>query len=301
MNVLKSNKGFTLLEVVIAVAILAVLSYYTSQSIQKAVSSKAKIQGDIDRTSTLRSAMRVIERDIQLAFNYRDPNIELHNRAGKERETRSSTTPAKNPDEQPGENPPPKSTPEDKPPGSTEPFKVRNEVILTHFIGDQKSINFTSRNNVRTQADSQVSDQMEVGYHIGDCHRRANPEQRTQCLIRRTSQIIDNDVTKGGDETPLIEDVTRFEIRYLGYIENAEWQQAWRSDDSGDDTTKKHFPLAVEVTLEVQNKTIEKSKPTAMTIIAEIRFPNNPVPVDPNAASNAEGNPPSTQNPPPGG
>ncbi|MCB0411552.1 MAG: prepilin-type N-terminal cleavage/methylation domain-containing protein [Bdellovibrionales bacterium] len=273
-----NSKGFTLIEIVVAIAILAVLSFYTAQSIQRAVQSKVKIQGDIERTSTLRSAIRVIEKDIQMAFNYRDPNIELHNRAGKERDKQKASDKAKGKgksDDTSGAGPSEASG--EGTPGSAEPFKPIEEKILTQFAGTEETINFTSRNNFRTQADSQMSDEMEVGYYVEDCRKRSNSSISTKCLMRRTSNIIDDQIEDGGDSVALIEDVTRFKLRYLGYQENAEWQSQWRSDQGGDDVTKDHFPIAVEVTIEVQDKTKEKSKPTSMTIVAEIRNPNNPI------------------------
>lgn len=296
---MSNSKGFTLLEVVIAVTILAVLSFYTAQSIQSAVRSKAKVQGDIERTSTLRDAARILEKDIQTAFNYRDPNIELYNKAGKEREARSKQTQTGS---QPGTpNPDPNATGSGAAgtanPGPSNqnqnnqplpPFEPRPQVILTHLIGTEDSLHFTSLNNVRTQQGSVESDQMEVGYFLRNCRNRVNPDISSECLIRRTSPIIDDDVTEGGKEIALLENVTRFELRYLDYQENGEWLKNWRSDDGGDAVTQKHFPLAVEITLETQipkSRTGREQKATAMTIVAEIRNPNNPLPEDPNAAA----------------
>ncbi len=280
---IRNAKGFTLLEILVAVAILSVLSFYTAQSIQKAVQSKVKIQGDIERTSTLRDAIKIIERDIQTAFNYRDPNIELHNRAGKEREKRAKT-PQKpgadkggTPDPADTQTPPPTEQPTTN--SEKEPFQPKKMVILTHFIGETSSLHFTSLNNFRTQQNAQMSDQMEVGYFLRSCRNRVQADLSSQCLIRRTSSIIDDDVTKDGEEVALIENVVRFEARYLSYQENAEWQSAWRSDEGGDDITKNHFPLAVEITLETKVPgDNQKAKTLAMTIVAEIRNPNNPVP-----------------------
>ena len=79
------RQGFTLLEVVISVAILAVLSFYTAQTIQSGLQSKAKIQKHIDRDSRLRDALKVMSNDIQQVFNFHDINIELYNLAQDER------------------------------------------------------------------------------------------------------------------------------------------------------------------------------------------------------------------------
>ena len=74
-----NQRGFTLLEIVIAVTILAFLSLFTVQSIQQALKAKLKIEKNLDKSSTMRDALRTMERDINLAFNYRDPSIKLYN------------------------------------------------------------------------------------------------------------------------------------------------------------------------------------------------------------------------------
>lgn len=85
MNALKSQSGLTLLEVVIATAILAILSIYTAESVQNAVKSKVKVEKEVDRVTGVRDVLRIMERDINMAFHYRDINIDLYNLAEKER------------------------------------------------------------------------------------------------------------------------------------------------------------------------------------------------------------------------
>ena len=67
----KSAAGFTLLELLLAMSLMAFLSVMTMQSIQRALKTKAKLQKNIDLQSSIRDALRVMERDIQLAFHYR--------------------------------------------------------------------------------------------------------------------------------------------------------------------------------------------------------------------------------------
>ncbi len=89
---MKSASGFTLLEVIIAMMIMAFLSLFTVDAIQKAVKTKAKVQKEIDKTSTLRDALRIMERDINMAFNYRDIAIELYNQTQTQRAKKSGQT-----------------------------------------------------------------------------------------------------------------------------------------------------------------------------------------------------------------
>ena len=282
------EQGFTLLEVVIAVSIMAVLSFYTAQSISSAVKSKAKVQTDIDRTALLRAAMNVIKEDLHRSFNYRDPNIELYNRAGSMRQVQeqqrqmqgqgnAGAPGAPSTSDQNDQNPATGAPGAPGAPGTPlPPFQPRPEMVFTGFKGDKNSVYFTSLNNARTQTNQGSSEQMKVGYFLRNCRSRKDPGKNSQCLVRRKSDFLDDKIDEGGDEMVLLENVTRFELQYLGPIRGADWQGNWRSDDGQDASMRGQFPVAVEVTLEHHDKTNPQAKATAMTIVAEIRNPNNP-------------------------
>jgi prepilin-type N-terminal cleavage/methylation domain-containing protein len=271
-------RGFTLIEVVVAIAILAVLSMYSAQAIHRAVHAKVKIEKDIDRVSVVREAMKVMERDINLAFNYRDINVDLYNAVGAARQQaqQTKTTP------QAGVNNPsvtPAQAAQTGQQAPLAPFVPKKQILLTQFMGSEKDLYFTTVSNIRTQADVQESDQSAVGYFLKDCSNWINKSLHSNCLIRRVNPILTDDVTTGGVETPLLENVTRFELRYLGPGKEKEWIKDWYSDGKGgEDWMKGKFPYAVEITIETRNKNIENDKPTAMTWVAALRFPNNPEP-----------------------
>lgn len=251
-----NSRGFTLLEVIIAVMILAFLSVFTMNAIQRAAKDKAKTQKEIDKRAMVRDALKVMERDINLAFHWRDVDVDLYNRASKVRDEMISKG-------APPKEPTPKK-PERKP--------------STQFIGEPQSIDLTTLSNVRLTADSPISSQSEVGYKLKSCRRRSNQEQSSNCLWRRVSNYIhDDDITRNGEETVLLENVTEFSLRYLGPDKDGEWQDTWISNERGDDSTKGKFPYAVEITIEVKDPTPEaKDKTLRMTAVASIRNPNNP-------------------------
>lgn len=268
-----NQKGFTLLEVMISVSILAFLAIATTQAIQNAVKSKAKVQTRVDRVSEVRDALRIIERDINMAFHYRDINIQLYNNSIDARQKQSKTK------KKDGDNklPPPGFKAEGGVgSGSEDTLQKKKEVILTHFKGDEDAVHFTTLNNTRTTVDSKESDQAEVSYYIEQCTNRVNKTHRSDCLWRRVSPIIDDDVTRGGTAIPLLENVTEFTLRYLGPGREEEWAKRWHSDSQGDALSQNKFPYAVEVTIETQDKTREKAPTTRMTMVASLRFPNNP-------------------------
>lgn len=288
---LGNASGFTLIEIVVAIAILSVLSVYTAQSIQRAVKAKVKIEQEIDRTSVVREALRVMERDINLAFNYRDIAVELYNYAGQARQSQNPT-PSPVVSINPTTGQPVLVTPSASaatPNAAQQAFKARQQKILTQFIGSEKELSFTTLSNVRTMADAPISDQAVVGYSVKDCANWIQKNARSQCLMRRLNPIITDDITKGGDETVLLENVTRFELRYLGPTREKEWLKDWATDGrGGDDVKKGQFPYAVEITIETQNKNRRGDKPVLMTWVAALRFPNNAKP-SPGAAGGAAG------------
>lgn len=280
------TRGFTLIEVIIAMMIMAFLSLFTVEAIQRALKSRTKIQADIDKTSTVRDALRVMERDINMAFNYRDPAIEVFNQAQKARKKVSGQTlNATGTGGLVSSLPPATGTDPEK-------FKEKVEKISTQFIGDAESINFTSLSNVRLSEDAPTSSQAEVGYKIKSCRRRTTQEQSSKCLWRRVSPYFHEDITRDGTETVLLENVQEFKLRYLGPGKDAEWKDAWSSSPSGgDDTTKGNFPYAVEITLEVKDTGAKtKDKTLRMTTVAAIRNPNNP---KPKTAESADGTTPA--------
>jgi prepilin-type N-terminal cleavage/methylation domain-containing protein len=273
-----NRRGFTLLEVVIAMMILAFLSLFTVQSIQQALKTKNKVQKEIDKTSTLRDALRIMERDINMAFNYRDINIELYNLTQTERRKRAKTPPKgsdKTTTTPPGgATTPPPTVPDDA--TLNEKYKLKTEKIYTQFIGESASLDFTSLSNIRLTEDAKISSQAEIGYKLKSCRRRSTQEQSSQCLWRRVSNYLHDDITKFGEETVLLENVTEFKLRYLGPGKEEEWVDSWITTERGDDSTRNKFPYAVEVTIAIKDPTPEaKDKTLRMTMVAAIRNPNN--------------------------
>ncbi len=285
---MKNQKGFTLLEVIIAITLLAFISIYTSQSIQKGLQDKVKIQKAMEKDTTLRDALNVISNDIHLAFNYRDINIELFNLAQKERKKRATTqkgkkdpnNPGADSGANPGSSPPPPETPVDPAnPESDEQKKYapKKEIVVTQFIGEKEKLNFTALGNARAIADSPYSDQCEVGYELKDCKQRIDKTKTSKCLWRRVSPLIDDKIEEGGKESVLLENVTKLKFRYLGPGNEEEWQDKWITDTRGDEKTKDKFPYAVEVSIEIlnQNPDAQKDKALSMTIVSPLAFPNN--------------------------
>ena len=224
----------------IAIFILAVLSVLTAQSIQSSLRNKVKIQRDIERESVVRDALRVVQRDINLAFHYQDLTYEMLKAIDQERASGGAPAPTPAPGGFAQPPPPPIPTIGD-------PNQKQRPVpkILTHFLGETESLHFTTLSHVRTAKDAKESDQAEVGYFLKPCKSRVNPKWSSNCLWRRTSPLIDEKVNEGGAEIVLLENVEEFKLKYFG-PDREEWVEVWKTDDTGDAISKGRFPTPLK-------------------------------------------------------
>ena len=272
---LKRQHGFTLIELLIAITLIAFLSILTTQSINKAVRTKAKLQKSIELNSAVRDALRIMTRDVEMAFHHRDTSVELYNKALDDRKKQQQQQ-----QQQPkggGQPPPPnqqQQLQQQQQNQANQPQKKQPLPQMTFFIGTDEKMDFTTRTNVRTAMDEKTSDQMKVGYSLKDCKMRSNTKETTKCLWRRSDPYLDDDVTRGGAEVPLLENVDELKLRYLGEANNNDWGSQWKSKD-GDAGKADKFPAAVEITLVVLDKTMDKPKKITVQTVALVRFPNN--------------------------
>jgi len=245
-----TNKGFSLLEILIVTSIMGVIALLASGAIKNGLQNKSKMDARLQTETAVFDALRLMTTDIEKAFHYQYALYEIDKQA-------IATT--KKPD----------GTPVD--PTQIPPAPER----LTNFIGTENAIHFTTSNNQRTTVNSQESNVVEVGYYVNDCKTRTK-QKASKCLWRRTSSVLDNDVTRDGTSTILLDNVTSLKLEYLNEDKNdKEWHSRWLTDANGDARTQNMFPYMVKINLEVHdpdNKAIGKF---AQTVIATIRFTNN--------------------------
>jgi prepilin-type N-terminal cleavage/methylation domain-containing protein len=251
------QKGFTLLETLLTVSILAVMSILAAQTISRSMKAKVKLQDQIDDLSHVRDALRLIERDLALAYHHRDFEQEILDALKKSQQTTQT--------------PPPGSPPIYQPPAVAEkPAEAPRQDPTTQFVSSNEEMNFVTMNNSRIQANLRQADFQEVGYSLKDCRDKSSGK----CLWRRTSPVVDNDVTRGGTELVLLEHVAELKFRYIGKGKQ-DWVTEWRSDNGGDSVTKGNYPAAVEVSLTYKKGEGDAVKEYKMQIVAPIHFPNN--------------------------
>ncbi|MEK2690618.1 type II secretion system protein GspJ [Bdellovibrio sp. GT3] len=266
-----SRRGFTLIEVLITIAILGTMTVLVAQSIQQSVKMKNKVTTQVDDVSHLRDAVRLIQKDVNLAYHYRDVEKELTDLLAKK------SQPTQAPATQPG-------FPGFVQPGMAQPSafeqqqqnrEVPRKNPETQFVGTEETLNFVTMNNARTIRNSPQADFIEVGYELKECKSLNEAGGSSKCIWRRSSPVADLDVTKGGQETVLLENVSEFKFRYMGKGKQ-DWVSSWRTDQGGDGATKGKFPQAVELSITVTKKESGKDRKYSMQVIIPIHFTNNP-------------------------
>ncbi len=279
---MKKSSGFTLVETIITLMIMAVLTLMAARTIQQAFRAKAKIQDQIDQVGQVKDTLRLVERDVNLAYHYQDLQKDLAEELVKaQKGAKSSGT----------------STPTPTPAAAYDPyansgapgtqsgnpyFKTENRINpVTHFVAKEGEIHFVTMNSVRLIKDSPQADFGEVSYFVDSCKNRPDKQFEVgKCLFRRFSPLVDKDVTKGGAATQLLPDITEFKVKYYSKVQK-DWRNDWNSkDDAGDANTKGRYPEAIEVNLTVEPpmkdpKKEKKKKKISIQMVIPIHFPNN--------------------------
>lgn len=295
---MSKNRGFTLIETIITLVIMAVLTTLAARTIQQAFSAKAKIQDQIDLVGQVKDTLRLLERDVNLAFHYQDfeketkenlqkdinkkcqPQQQQGQQGQQQAQGQQQGQQQNQPQAQQGANPVCKTQGYDK------AYLVKTENRsdpVTQFVAKENSLNFVTSNSVRFMKDSPQADFGEVGYFLEACKNRPDKKfESGQCLFRRFSPLLDKDVTKGGSVTQLISDVTEFKVKYYSKLQK-DWRDDWNSnDDGGEAMTKGRYPEALEVNLTVEPPVKSasanakgKKKKVSIQMIIPIHFPNN--------------------------
>ena len=252
---IRNQKAFTLLEVILAVTILSTLTILSTQVISRALKARTKIQAEVDDVSALRDSMRMIRTDVSLAFHHRDFEKEIQDMATKPK------TPA--------------VVGAVAPPVAPEtPRQTKRSDPTTNFVGSDTEMNFVTMNSGRTISNITQADFAEVGYALKSCSNLTT-KQSSSCLYRRTQVLLDEDVKTGGNEIVMLENVTEFKLRYIGDSKQ-DWVGTWNSlTTSSDAGTRGLFPDAVEVSLTIEREIEKKAKTYSMQFVIPVHFPNN--------------------------
>lgn len=271
-----SSKGFTLIEVMISVVIMAVLSLLTYQAIRTASQNRGKVQELLRNEAKLGDALRVLEHDVSRAFHYRNIHFEVLSASRKELQ-RANQQPGGNNQGSDGQQN--QVTPSEALSASLQ-APLRPPPNYSGFVGDEASLYLTTLSNYRTLSDVPQSDQLTVGYWLDECPRREGSNPVGKCLLRSQKYFLERDIEKVGDVDVVVENVQMLKFRYFGLGQD-DWVDRWSSIETGEDFSRNKFPLAVEISLSLYTADEPAPGQTApptlqRTIIVPIRFPNNP-------------------------
>lgn len=282
---MKKESGFTLIEIMVALLILAGLSVLMAQSVRSGLQSRQKVQRQIAEESRIRDAMRLIVSDVGAAFHHRDYTVAAYNKVLELRKKKAASpvTPGTTPTPQPVAGAPtPTPTPQAAPDPLASATPMPTPAQLTAFVGSAQQMTFTSKNHVRRFVDAPESDQATIFYFLSSCRSGENNKYLSTCLTRAERVEPSDDFplgSTGSDDIQtqvLVPFVTDFQLRYIA-AGMTDFRESWDSrSESTDPLTRGQFPDAVEISLTLHNKEDKNSKPQSLTWLAPIRNSNNP-------------------------
>lgn len=210
--------GFTLLEVLIAVALLAVLSLLVSQSTLKSFDIKGKLGKESDENTVLAISLQTLENDIAQIYT---PFLAT--------EKKTDSTNAESP-------------------GEFWSAKVRSDGFRrARFVGSNDKISFISNGNHRFRQDVNESDFLKVVWEV-------EKNKESFSLTRTISSIVYNYEDKGAKQlgkTPLLENVSSGKFTFYR-SENKTWENQWDSENSFA-KPENRYPDLIALELEVSD------------------------------------------------
>jgi type II secretion system protein J len=219
-----NTKGFTLLELLLSLAIFTLIGLATVRQIQQIQNTKTTALEEMDLYNDVRAAISLIRNDLSQAFHIAIDDIGPNARA----------------------------------------LVARNEAIAhTVFDGRPRELIFTTLAHRNYYAGRRESEQTEVSYFLFN-----RPGAKLPSLMKRESEIIDDDVFQGGALYLLVDNVQ--ELEFLYWDERTEkWVTDWNSDSGG---YFDRFPLQVKLKIAVAGK---QGRPFPVETIFKVAFSNN--------------------------
>lgn len=223
----RAQAGFTMVEVLIAVALLATMSVLVWASVASMFRAREIFTKRAERDMVIRNAMSRMTNEIAAAYM-----------AGPEHGGEQLPGEALDPAQQ------------------TEEMKQRasQEAFQFGFIGKDDRLDFTSFAHVRTRDDEPAGHHSEIGYRLESA--RDDEGRLVRQLVRREDTTLDDNITRGGKAFVLIPELSKLKLSYwdagavsVGSVKEVA-QGRWSSDW---DTTRRDFAgrLPTRVKLEI--------------------------------------------------
>ena len=214
----KNRKGFTLIEVLVAVTLLAIISILVWQSMGSSIASKERFEKkeEVFRGGSL--ALDRMMRGLQMAVIYSSVDF-LGVSPGGEQQTKS--------------------------------------VLIGLNNGDQDKLTFETLSHVRYLKDVKESDQSEVSYFLEPEEDAPGEDVKVSGLFslkKREQSPPDADPDEGGTTLTLLDGVKELNFRYF---DPQKWEYLDEWDSTKVDYLNK-LPRAVEITLVMQDPVDEE-------------------------------------------
>lgn len=207
-----NKKGFTLIEVLVSVAVLAMIMASVWSSTKQSLDSKERVENRDELYQSGRVALRKIADDVSMAFLIKSP---------AERSATAAATGT-----------------------ATAEVQTRPRPI-TFFIGEDRGerdeVRFTTLSNIRLFKNAKQSDQGKVSYSV-----QPSPEDSQVInLVRTFSPYLDDQNTVEGTSYVVAENIREFGLEYYD-LRKQEWGRTWNTETID---WKERLPRAVRITL----------------------------------------------------
>jgi general secretion pathway protein J len=237
----KTNQAFTLIEMLIAMAILAFISVGVYQLTAGTFEMREKLEVEADFYNSVRVALSQMERDILMIFT---PQLKAFpGNLGQRVQVQPGTQPTG------GDN----ATPFD--PGQPTAFwgarLNRSGIRASRFQGEANKVSFISNSHVRLYQNSPESEFAKIIYTVEDDRESKNANnQMDKMLVRYEDPVAFIDDGKKSETEVryiIMRAVKSFKIEYLDGS-NDRWQNRWDTESAD---TKDKYPALIRVTVEV--------------------------------------------------
>lgn len=232
-----NNRGFTLIEVVIAIALMAFISIGVFQALNSTYRTRDTLQSEGDFYSAIRVAMSILESDIAQIFSPEQmiPKKNAGLPAGTGQQPNEGDVPT-----------------EDRWWTYWGPMSHKNGIRLSRFFGTANSLFFVSASHLRVYRNSPESELARISYEIKKDDKVPDDEpwaKGTSVLIKTSNTNVfdfENDEDTFTRTYPLLTGLKSLVFRYYQREKN-HWYDTW---DSSHPDFKNLFPDLVEVRFE---------------------------------------------------
>ncbi|MCM0605379.1 MAG: prepilin-type N-terminal cleavage/methylation domain-containing protein [Xanthomonadaceae bacterium] len=223
-----NRKGFSLIEVMISIAILALISIMVTQTTTKSFQLREDLSVEGEFHNGIKLAMNVVERDITHVFSPLMMMIKAKTGEGQTPFTQSAP------------NPGPFWGP------ALDEAGIRN----SRFQGQEKKMSFITSSHERVYKDSRESLFAKITYNLEPDPKPAEGQEGTLALFRTVNTNafeVDGDERKTDKTYKILSGIKSGSFKYFQRGKDI-WQRSW---DTEANEYKNHFPDTVELLLEV--------------------------------------------------